>query len=611
MTDKEIDSAVEHLAQLLRSSDADHTTVQSVLSKLQALALPPQTHEEEGAQHRVQDAHAAQRAVALLRTEARLNLVAAQRGAGVVERLEHAQLAANDRFRASVIEPAAAEVARREELARLLAEKAAEKEHEFILLRRKASCAVSVLLANTERLFDEEFVLALSCIDGRGIRADDAALQVRDICKSIGKQQKKCDRPSVQPVPEGMTATSPDYLGWLCGQAQEMLSSDPPSEFRSLTNYLASEFGGSPCIAPIKGYVRTVQKAQEKYGGDYSRLLDLTRGMVIFDTIPQLAAALSYIKSAHDVTHDDRDAPTDKLKLTLVRAKDRLSPQFDASRFTNGYRDVLLNLRFSTGHVAELQLHIASFLRIKNGKGHVTYEAARSVHMFNPAFTHCKYRWLPDSDDMEVDVMIKDINEGAITSLNLDYSEGLWSENAQSELAKALLDPHCMLRELSLSSCRCGDDFIVKALPVDDRDLWSPSNRPVCSTLRLGSKLHEGTAGRISSIGIGLILKYLNNSLRFLDLEGCLDLDWNENCGDVVAESIRRHVSEYEAKGKSPLPQFQELNLKTTGLTAKGMDILQQLKQDGHLKHTRILHDDELRVGPPRRLDRGASMCLW
>ncbi|KAL9182168.1 hypothetical protein ACHAXT_012820 [Thalassiosira profunda] len=597
-----IDEAVEGLAQLLRKAKADRTQVQAITHKLEQLVLPARSAKEVRAHQRVQDTLAAQRAVALLRTEAKLHSLTAERGAGVVQRLQSAKLADSDDFRRAVIEPAAAETARIEGMAHRAAEEAVVKEDEFVTLRREATCAVSVLLAETEKRFDESFQTTLSYASEDGVRGFDASDAVHEICQSIEQERKGTVGHIHQPLLENKSATSPEYLAWLRNQAQAALSSDPPSSFRSMANNLATMFNGTASIAPIKGYERTTVKAQEKYCGDYSLLLDLARGMIVFENLPSLASALQHLKRAHD-----------QQQLRIVRAKDRLSPLFDASRFTNGYRDVLLNISFDGGHIVEIQLHIAEFLKIKNGRGHVDYEAARSIHVFNEAFSHCSFRWLPESSEGKVNEVLRDVRDGAIRSLNMDYSEGLWSSENQSRLAEACLSDRCRVRTLSLRSCRCGDDFIFKCLPLDDEDLWSPENRPVCNTVRLGSKLHEGTAGRISGKGIALVLRYLNNCLRVLDLEGCLDLDWAENVGDTVAETIDKHVRRYAKDGKTALPQLQELNLQNTGLTSsKGMAVFDRLKKDGHLKTTKIITDSQLRDGPPRQCFRGASSrILW
>ena len=324
----------------------------------------------------------------------------------------------------------------------------------------------------------------------------------------------------------------------------------------------------------------------------------------MFDSIGELANALEYIKSQHDKRLDNEPL--------IIRAKDRLSTQFDAGRFTNGYRDVLLNLCFD-GHVVECQLLVASFLDLKNRWAHNVYEKARSIHMFNEAFTKRRYAWLPDSDKDEIVDLLEDIRSGALTSINLDYSTALYSPENQSLLAEAFLDERCRLRDISLRSCRCGDGFIMKCLPLPSEvtpdkveeihEMWSDSlHGHVGNKLRLGSKLHAGTAGRISCVGIRRVILYLNDSLRDLDLEGCLDLDWYEDTGDTVASTFVKLADEFESKNRLLLPQLQKLNLKSTGLTADGKRKLDNLKTSGHLGQSTILTDEKLSTGPPLRL---------
>ena len=202
--------------------------------------------------------------------------------------------------------------------------------------------------------------------------------------------------------------------------------------------------------------------------------------------------------------------------------------------------------------------------------------------------------------------MLDEIRSGAITSLDLDYSDALWSPEAQSRLAGAMTAKECQLQDVSLRSCFCGDDFIVKVLPLDDEDLWSPENDHghVGRVLRFGSKLHEGTGGRISEVGITRMVRYLNGSLRVLDLQGCLDLDWYENCGDIVAGALLQLANDMEPGNVILLPQLQELDLRSTGLTSDGMNILRQLKRRGHLGNANIMTDDELRTGQPRHIEK-------
>ncbi|KAL7529855.1 hypothetical protein ACHAWF_003134 [Thalassiosira exigua] len=608
--DVDIQEAASHLADLLRTNDSDPVEVEQILSRIRSAVLPSPTAEESLANQRVEDALAAQRAVALLRTEARLHKNAAERCEAVVRRLRDAKRriaerdgetgAAAEAFGTAVIRPVESESEQKSKLAQEVADAADQKELEFVFLRRKANSTVARILKDTECAFNKVFLVALQSKNGV-----EGANAVHEICSDIKKGIK--NHRQLQPVPVEFESRSPEYLKWLRKEANILLGggggSGAASEFRDLVNHIASEYNGEAVLAPVKGYKRTVEKVQEKYGGDYSRILDLARGMVVFDTIEQIANALTYIKNRHDA----QLVANTNGKPLLLRAKDRLSQAFDASS-VGGYRDVLLNLCFSSGHVVELQLHVATFLDLKNRRQHYVYEKARSIHMFNEAFTTRSYQWRNDSSPDDVDELLDEISMGAITSINLDYSEALYNPENQSRLAESMLSEGCRLRDISLRSCFCGDDFILKCLPLDDESLWSPDydHGHVGRMLRLGSKLHEGTAGRISEVGITRMIRYLNGSLRVLDLQGCLDLNWYENSGDAVAKALLALADEMESKNTILLPQLEELNLRETGLTPEGMAMLEEAKSRGHMGHanTSIITDDQLRTGEPRRIQR-------
>ena len=61
---------------------------------------------------------------------------------------------------------------------------------------------------------------------------------------------------------------------------------------------------------------------------------------------------------------------------------------FDADRQSGGYRDVQLSVRLLTpetkereleAHIAEVQLHLADFLRLKSNGGHFLYTLCRNM----------------------------------------------------------------------------------------------------------------------------------------------------------------------------------------------------------------------------------------
>ena len=92
---------------------------------------------------------------------------------------------------------------------------------------------------------------------------------------------------------------------------------------------------------------------------DVSRLVDLCRQSIVFETPDDLASCLEALDSDPDVR--------------VVRVKNRLSPAYDSAA-SGGYRDVAVNLCIvcSTalelgveGHICELQLVLLPFAELK------------------------------------------------------------------------------------------------------------------------------------------------------------------------------------------------------------------------------------------------------
>jgi hypothetical protein len=125
------------------------------------------------------------------------------------------------------------------------------------------------------------------------------------------------------------------------------------------------------------GSVKSVRRAQEKvqrsYGEDVSRLVDLCRQSIVFESPGDVAACLAAIAA------DSAAA--------LVRIKNRLDPRYDAVG-SAGYRDVAINLRMvgpeARGlgldeHVCEVQLLLRTFAELKSDSGHSRYVAFRNL----------------------------------------------------------------------------------------------------------------------------------------------------------------------------------------------------------------------------------------
>jgi hypothetical protein len=119
--------------------------------------------------------------------------------------------------------------------------------------------------------------------------------------------------------------------------------------------------------AKLKTVSRTVEKLIRSYDEDVSRLLDVCRQSIIFDSIGDIAFCLRSILSDPDVC--------------VVRLRNRLDHSYDSAQ-TAGYRDLSLNLRIQTPasarlgldtHVCEVLLLVRDFAEVKNAEGHKRY----------------------------------------------------------------------------------------------------------------------------------------------------------------------------------------------------------------------------------------------
>jgi hypothetical protein len=130
-------------------------------------------------------------------------------------------------------------------------------------------------------------------------------------------------------------------------------------ELSDATLDIAGKTGGKPIIPEkLKGRERAMEKVNVEYKGDASRLTDLARSSVEYKKLEDVYKGLEILKS----------------KYEIVQIKDRFAKPTSA-----GYRDILLTVRMSNGHVCEVQLHLEQILAVKGGEGHHLYEIIRSI----------------------------------------------------------------------------------------------------------------------------------------------------------------------------------------------------------------------------------------
>ncbi|MFH1984760.1 MAG: hypothetical protein ABIL58_23210 [Pseudomonadota bacterium] len=129
--------------------------------------------------------------------------------------------------------------------------------------------------------------------------------------------------------------------------------------FREWAESYAKRTGGKLMLRPgLKGKKRAGEKVANDYGGVAARLTDIVGGMIIFDTVEQVAAAYRMIVA----------------DPAVYKAKNRFEKPTD-----DGYMDVLFAASVG-GHLCELQLNTEAILTAKEkGLGHKIYEVKRQI----------------------------------------------------------------------------------------------------------------------------------------------------------------------------------------------------------------------------------------
>ena len=124
---------------------------------------------------------------------------------------------------------------------------------------------------------------------------------------------------------------------------------------------------------PLKQHRRTVEKLMRVYNNDVSRLVDVSRQSIVFDTFTDLTMCLGEIVTDLDVK--------------VERVKSKMSMTYDSST-TAGYRDVALNMKMDTDlacalgcetHLCEVQLLLKKFGDLKTAEGHQRYVQHRDT----------------------------------------------------------------------------------------------------------------------------------------------------------------------------------------------------------------------------------------
>ncbi|MFC8615069.1 toxin glutamine deamidase domain-containing protein [Micromonospora purpureochromogenes] len=169
-------------------------------------------------------------------------------------------------------------------------------------------------------------------------------------------------------------------------------------ELNQLASSLAAGGGRPGWRRQRKGYRRVLDKLVE-YDNDASKLKDLAAAKVQFDRLEDVYAALAALGRRDDVV--------------VLNIKDRF-----IKPLTSGYRDVLLSLRMSNGHVAELRLHLAAMDDVAVWE-HPLYEVRRDLE----AIAEAEGRELTAAEGRIMDGLLCREREAFWSALNRGESE--------------------------------------------------------------------------------------------------------------------------------------------------------------------------------------------
>ena len=142
------------------------------------------------------------------------------------------------------------------------------------------------------------------------------------------------------------------------------------SELIAKTKVLASKTGGKSGFRPksvnngLKSKDRALEKINGDYGGKPQFLVDISGSKVVYNNVDELYRALEEIANS-------------KL-VEIVRFKDRFIKP------VHGYRDILMNLKMSNGHIVEFRLHIKAMDKAAE-TGHKIYLQIRTLEALSDA----------------------------------------------------------------------------------------------------------------------------------------------------------------------------------------------------------------------------------
>ena len=162
---------------------------------------------------------------------------------------------------------------------------------------------------------------------------------------------------------------------WLMNQAKQARSG-----MDIFGRALAREIGGDFNLAANKDYKRARQKADNKYGGDVSRLTDLVRGRIVVDSVDAIIHARDILNPRKGSRSFLSDWATVCANGDGYFIKDFDDKHLEPTEF--GWRDistrVSVPLAKSQGHTGEIQI-LHKYMAEADKESHPIYERQRRM----------------------------------------------------------------------------------------------------------------------------------------------------------------------------------------------------------------------------------------
>ncbi|NLS12947.1 RelA/SpoT domain-containing protein [Vibrio sp. SM6] len=112
-------------------------------------------------------------------------------------------------------------------------------------------------------------------------------------------------------------------------------------------------------FAGVKSRERAQEKIATELGGNVSAITDIARATISADSIEALVSAFEVLER----------------ETTIVRVKNRFK---EPAR--SGYRDLNILVKLpQSGHIAEVQMHLAAIAEVKSGPEHLLYEKIQKI----------------------------------------------------------------------------------------------------------------------------------------------------------------------------------------------------------------------------------------